>query len=100
MAALQNITEDRTSVFIAHRLSTVVDANEILVLEHGRIKERGNHYTLISDPNSFYSYLWHKQHEVYADNNKRDSATELKMEDSKKANQRYDFQVPEAITHS
>lgn len=46
---------------IAHRLSTVVDADEILVLQKGAIAERGTHYSLIANPNSLYSELWRKQ---------------------------------------
>ena len=39
---------DRTSIVIAHRLSTVVRAEQILVLDHGRIVERGTHEQLLS----------------------------------------------------
>ncbi|KAL9969189.1 hypothetical protein ACROYT_G021376 [Oculina patagonica] len=63
--SLRRVTKDRTSIFIAHRLSTVVDADEILVLEDGRVRERGAHYSLITDPNSLYAHLWHKQHEAH-----------------------------------
>ncbi|XP_029200623.2 iron-sulfur clusters transporter ABCB7, mitochondrial-like [Acropora millepora] len=63
--SLRRVTKDRTSIFIAHRLSTVVDADEILVLEEGRVRERGSHYSLITDRNSLYAHLWHKQHEAY-----------------------------------
>ena len=51
-------------MFIAHRLSTVVDADEILVLEGGKVIERGNHYQLITNPSSLYTDLWTKQHKV------------------------------------
>ncbi|PFX34198.1 ATP-binding cassette sub-family B member 7, mitochondrial-like [Stylophora pistillata] len=63
--SLKRVTKDRTSIFIAHRLSTVVDADEILVLEEGRVRERGSHYSLITDSNSLYAHLWHKQHEAH-----------------------------------
>jgi len=63
--SLRQVTRDRTSIFIAHRLSTVVDADEILVLERGRVRERGSHYSLITDSNSLYAHLWHKQHEAH-----------------------------------
>lgn len=63
--SLRRVTKDRTSIFIAHRLSTVVDADEILVLEEGRVRERGSHYSLITDRNSLYAHLWHKQHEAH-----------------------------------
>ena len=46
--ALKEISRNRTTLVIAHRLSTVVDADEILVLEHGRIVERGTHAALLA----------------------------------------------------
>lgn len=64
LRSLENITRDRTSLFIAHRLSTVVDADEILVIENRKISERGTHHQLLANPDSFYAYLWHKQHEI------------------------------------
>ncbi|XP_022100448.1 ATP-binding cassette sub-family B member 7, mitochondrial-like [Acanthaster planci] len=62
--AMKTVTAGRTSIFIAHRLSTVVDADEILVLREGRVVERGNHYMLLSNPDSFYSVLWKNQNRV------------------------------------
>ena len=52
---------------IAHRLSTVVDADEILVLQNGCVAERGTHRQLVSNPASIYSDLWQKQNEVALD---------------------------------
>lgn len=65
LSALRRVTKGRTSIFIAHRLSTVVDADEILVLENGQVREKGNHYSLITDPNTLYAHLWHKQHSAH-----------------------------------
>jgi len=62
--SLEDITKNRTSLFIAHRLSTVVDSDEILVINDRKISERGTHNQLMADTNSFYAYLWHKQHET------------------------------------
>lgn len=48
---------------IAHRLSTVVDADEILVLEHGRIVERGTHAILLAKDGT-YAQMWARQQEA------------------------------------
>ena len=47
-AELQSVARNKTALVIAHRLSTVVDAHEILVLEHGRVVERGTHAELLA----------------------------------------------------
>uniref|UniRef100_A0A1B6IDM7 Iron-sulfur clusters transporter ABCB7, mitochondrial n=1 Tax=Homalodisca liturata TaxID=320908 RepID=A0A1B6IDM7_9HEMI len=60
--ALQRATEGRTSICIAHRLSTVMDADEILVLQNGRLQERGSHQQLLNNPHSLYSRMWNMQH--------------------------------------
>lgn len=62
MDALRRATTGRTSIVIAHRLSTVMDADEILVLDQGRLVERGTHEELISKSNSYYNKLWDAQH--------------------------------------
>jgi subfamily B ATP-binding cassette protein MsbA len=46
--AINNVMQDRTTIVIAHRLSTIRHADEIIVLQHGRIAERGNHDSLLS----------------------------------------------------
>ncbi|XP_037299115.1 ATP-binding cassette sub-family B member 7, mitochondrial isoform X4 [Manduca sexta] len=61
LQALKAATVGRTSICIAHRLSTVADADEILVLERGNVSERGTHHQLIANPHSLYSRLWDKQ---------------------------------------
>ena len=48
--ALKRVTQNRTTIVIAHRLSTVLDADEILVLNKGLIQERGTHYELLANP--------------------------------------------------
>jgi ATP-binding cassette subfamily B protein len=59
-AELARISENRTTLVIAHRLSTVVDADEILVLEAGRVVERGRHATLLA-LDGRYAELWRLQ---------------------------------------
>ncbi|NCW63927.1 MAG: ABC transporter ATP-binding protein/permease, partial [Betaproteobacteria bacterium] len=57
---LQTISQNRTTLVIAHRLSTAADADEILVLEQGQITERGTHDELLSR-NGKYAEMWNKQ---------------------------------------
>ena len=59
--AVRRVTTGRTSVFIAHRLSTVMDADEILVLKDGMIAERGTHARLVANKDSIYADMWHRQ---------------------------------------
>merc|ERR1719245_853383 len=65
MRALNKATEGRTSIIIAHRLSTVVNCDEIFVLDRGRVAERGMHEELLSKAGSIYSTLWNAQHDNY-----------------------------------
>ncbi|GAB1607526.1 ATP-binding cassette sub-family B member 7, mitochondrial-like isoform X1 [Argonauta hians] len=61
LSALKKITEGRTTIVIAHRLSTVTDADEILVLDKGTIVERGTHQDLLNEPDSIYLSMWLRQ---------------------------------------
>nr|MCU0386778.1 ABC transporter ATP-binding protein [Flavihumibacter sp.] len=54
--AIDNMMQHRTSIVIAHRLSTIRHADEIIVLQKGRIVERGNHESLLSQQ-GFYKRL-------------------------------------------
>ncbi len=56
-AELERISVGRTTLVIAHRLSTVMDADQILVLSHGRIVERGTHRQLL-DAQGEYARMW------------------------------------------
>ena len=58
--AIDKLTENRTSIVIAHRLATIQKADQILVLEKGRIVERGNHQELLSQ-NGKYKELYELQ---------------------------------------
>jgi ABC-type transport system involved in Fe-S cluster assembly fused permease/ATPase subunit len=57
---LQTISQNRTTLVIAHRLSTAADADEILVLEQGKITERGTHDQLLTLQGK-YAEMWNKQ---------------------------------------
>ncbi|RWS14271.1 ATP-binding cassette sub-family B member 7-like protein, partial [Dinothrombium tinctorium] len=67
LMALTRATKGRTSICIAHRLSTVVDADTIFILQNGCVTEVGNHFTLLSNKDSLYYKLWKKQHEADLD---------------------------------
>ena len=56
-AELQSVAQNKTTLVIAHRLSTVVDAHEILVMEAGHILERGSHAELL-EANGRYAQMW------------------------------------------
>jgi len=56
-AELQSVAQNKTTLVIAHRLSTVVDAHEILVMDAGRILERGTHAELLA-ANGRYASMW------------------------------------------
>jgi ATP-binding cassette, subfamily B, heavy metal transporter len=56
-AELQSVAQNKTTLVIAHRLSTVVDAHEILVMDAGNIAERGNHAQLLA-LNGVYAQMW------------------------------------------
>jgi ATP-binding cassette subfamily B protein len=62
-ANLREVSRGRTTLVIAHRLSTVIDADEILVLEAGRVIERGHHADLLAARGA-YAALWTRQQEA------------------------------------
>ncbi len=62
-AALDLVSKNRTTLVIAHRLSTVVGADEIIVLKDGRIAERGTHADLLRH-GGLYASMWNRQREA------------------------------------
>ena len=62
-AALDLVSKGRTTIVIAHRLSTVVSADEIIVLKDGRIAERGAHADLLAQ-RGLYASMWDRQREA------------------------------------
>ncbi len=63
--AIEKLMKGRTSIVIAHRLSTIQKADQILVMDQGEIKERGNHEQLLA-MNGYYTQLYHLQYKDIA----------------------------------
>jgi ATP-binding cassette, subfamily B, heavy metal transporter len=59
-ATLHRLTQRRTTLIVAHRLSTIADADQILVLEDGSLREQGTHQELLHQ-NGLYATLWAQQ---------------------------------------
>ena len=74
--ALRSVSKNRTTVVIAHRLSTVVEADEIIVLEKGEIAERGTHKVLLKKK-GLYADMWNRQQQ--ADEARRKLAENLDL---------------------
>lgn len=62
--ATDTITKDRTSIVIAHRLATVVNASKIIVMDKGQIVEQGTHQELLMKANGYYKKLYDSQFAV------------------------------------
>jgi len=63
-SAIDELCRDRTTLVIAHRLSTVQKAHQIIVLDQGEVVEIGSHQELLSNQNSYYYRLYHSQFET------------------------------------
>ena len=63
-SALDIVSRDRTTLVIAHRLSTVISADEIIVLKAGEIAERGTHAALMKNTDGLYAQMWARQSEA------------------------------------
>ena len=73
--SLREVSRDRTTLVIAHRLSTVVDADQILVLEAGEVVERGSYAELMARDGVFAA-MWRRQQEIGAENDERGPTAE------------------------
>jgi len=62
--ALDVVSKNRTTLIIAHRLSTVIGADEIIVLKGGEIAERGSHAALMQREGGLYASMWDRQREA------------------------------------
>lgn len=65
--ATDKVTEGRTSIIIAHRLATIVNADKIIVMDKGHIVEEGSHYELINRDGGYYKNLYYSQFAVEAE---------------------------------
>lgn len=62
--AITQLTRGKTTIMIAHRLSTLRDADELIVIEHGKVAERGTHKALLEIENGVYKKLYNLQAEA------------------------------------
>lgn len=62
--ATEEVTKDRTSIVIAHRLATIINADKIIVMDKGKIVEEGKHYELINKEEGYYKNLYYSQFAV------------------------------------
>uniref|UniRef100_A0A5B7CC46 ABC transporter domain-containing protein n=1 Tax=Davidia involucrata TaxID=16924 RepID=A0A5B7CC46_DAVIN len=60
LTALKSLANNRTSIFVAHRLTTAMQCDEIIVLENGKVVEQGPHEVLLSKAGR-YAQLWNQQ---------------------------------------
>lgn len=65
-SAFNEITKNKTAVYISHRLSSCRFCNDIIVFDEGQIVQRGSHDTLIKDESSLYYKLWTAQAKYYS----------------------------------
>ena len=65
-----DIIEDKTAVYISHRLSSCQFCDEILVFDQGRIVQRGSHQILVADTKGKYCEMWTAQAQYYQTGNK------------------------------
>lgn len=74
LSALKSLANDRTSIFIAHRLTTAMQCDEIIVLEKGRVVEQGTHETLLLKGGR-YAQLWGQQNNAEGNEQVNESVT-------------------------
>ena len=65
--AIEKLIEKRTSIIIAHRLSTIRHADQVMVMDHGEVKEIGSHEALLEDPHGLYRKLYEYQFSRYVE---------------------------------
>lgn len=62
--AIEALTRNKTIIMIAHRLKTVRHADQILVIDHGRIVQQGNHETLLAEPGIYADFVGGKKQTI------------------------------------
>lgn len=62
-SAISELVYEKTVIMVAHRLQSVVNADQIVVLDKGRVKEVGNHEELLRK-NGMYAHLWEEQEQI------------------------------------
>ncbi len=62
-ASIENLRQSKTVIAVAHRISSIINTDEILVMKDGRIIERGSHAELLSKE-GFYAGLYNHQHDI------------------------------------
>ena len=62
MSAIKEVSQERTTIIVAHRLSTIVDCDRILVLDEGRLIEQGSHQALLKQRGAYHA-LWQLQNQ-------------------------------------
>ncbi len=81
-SSLMKVCQGRSTIIVAHRLSTIIHANQILVLKEGEVIERGTHESLLSR-NGMYSSMWSQQQESLKQEQEREGrGLEEKTEES------------------
>ncbi|MEC7305559.1 MAG: ABC transporter ATP-binding protein/permease [Pseudomonadota bacterium] len=83
-ASLNEVSKARTTLVIAHRLSTVIDSDEILVLSEGRIVERGGHAELLA-MDGLYKQMWDRQSKGFADGDSQSGADVVPLPQTRRA---------------
>lgn len=96
--ALSNASKGRTTIVVAHQLSTICDADKIIVIDRGCVVEEGTHLELIARPNGYYSALAHSQALVYGDNASA-VASHKQLDDRKSATRDSKSSGSKNITH-
>ena len=82
-SALDDVSKDRTTLVVAHRLSTVVNADMIMVLKDGVIVERGTHQELLDTEGSVYGEMWSQQATSFVTENEMETLKESETETDK-----------------